>query len=53
MKAERVEYIYIGAQQGRVGLPPGVAPLDPLALSSSPAFEVVYTDSFVWVLRVR
>ncbi|MDQ4075266.1 MAG: hypothetical protein M3220_03370 [Chloroflexota bacterium] len=52
MREEGVDYLYIGAQQGRVGLPPDMAPLDPLALDTSPAFETLYTDDLVWVFKV-
>ncbi len=53
LRAEQVEFVYVGAQQGRIGLPGDATPLDPLALASSPAFETVYSDDFVWVFRVR
>lgn len=53
LRAEGVEYVYIGAQQGRVGLPADEQPLNPLALRAHPAFELVYSDDFVWVFRVR
>ncbi len=51
MQGEGIDYVYVGAQQGRVGLPPET--LDPLALEASAAFETVYSDGFVWVFRVR
>ncbi len=52
MRARGVEYVYVGAQAGRVGTPPGRARLDPWLLGGSPDFEVVYTDDFVWVFRL-
>lgn len=53
MRQEGIEYVYVGAQQGRVGLPPGGPVLDPTVLHDSSAFETVYTDDFVWVFRLR
>ncbi len=53
LRVEGIEYLYVGAQQGRVGLPPEVVPLDPIALANSTAFETVFTNDFAWVFRVR
>nr|MBA3534961.1 hypothetical protein [Ardenticatenales bacterium] len=50
LRLEGIDYVYIGAKQGRAGSP---APLDPLVLHSSPAFETLYSNDFAWLFRVR
>lgn len=53
MRDKGVDYIYIGAQQGRIDGYPGRFVLDPWQLHTSPAFETVYTDELVWIFKVR
>ncbi len=53
MKAQGIDYVYIGGQQGMVGRPLDDTPMNPLLLAESGAFETIYTDEFVWIFRVR
>ncbi|MGB0388339.1 MAG: hypothetical protein ACPGWR_26265 [Ardenticatenaceae bacterium] len=53
MRAEKVDYVYIGAQQGGVDSYPLRIKLDPMILRNSPAFESVYSDDLTWIFKVR
>lgn len=53
LRQEGIEYLYSGARQGRAGLPPDQQALDPLQLQASPHFELLYSNGFAWLFRVR
>ena len=53
MREEKVDYVYIGAQQGRADSYPLRLRLDPISLRDSSAFESVYSDELTWIFKVR
>ena len=53
MRQENVDYVYIGAQQGRIDSYPLRLRLDPTPFRQSPAFETVYSDDLTWIFKVR
>lgn len=52
MRQEDVRYLYIGARNGLIGLPPTQRPLDAAALASSPDFHLLYDDGLVRLFEV-
>jgi len=53
MREEKVDYVYIGAQQGRIDSYPLRLRLDPTHFRESAAFETVYSDDLTWIFKVR
>ncbi len=53
MREEKVDYVYIGAQQGRVDAYSLRLRLNPTHFRESSAFETVYSDELTWIFKVR
>ena len=54
MRQENVDYVYIGAQQGRIdSFHPQRIQLNPTFFRQSIAFETVYSDGLTWIFKVR